>query len=254
MPHDIVTTAQHEAAEARATLDSLTERVKAGDPNVTPSQLATQRELIAFAELRVEAAERKEAQYREDERAALGAAAKTAATELITGPGMDTIAEATKAAADAIAALAALAYERNDAIAEIGTTLARLDNDLATATDAPQNEGPWASRKYGVWGNRNRVVVDSVGRAPALEVGKLTVLAVIAGLGSTDQGQRAQTQHREAFHGLRNLVVHGLLEQYPQFAEEFRATPEEFAAASVRGRYDLAEQGRRPVADVVVAA
>lgn len=246
MPRDL-TTAQTELAEARTALETLTEQVRDGDQDVTPQQLAAQRELIAFAELRVEAAERTEARYREDERAALAAAAKQATEQLITGSGMDEIAAATKAAADAIAALSALAYARNEKIAEIGTSLARLDTDIATATDGPRDEGPWASRRYGVWGDRTAVAVPGVGVAPRLDVGVLAAAAVVAGLGTSPEGREAQTRHVGAFNGLRNQVVCNLLEQYPQLAEALRATPGEFKAADTKGRYDLTEQGRRPL-------
>jgi len=250
MPRDLVT-AQAELTEAQAALATLNERVRSGDDDVTPVQLANQRELISFAELRVEAAQRTETRLREEERAALAASAKQAAEALINGAGMDDIASAARTAADAIAHVASLARARNGQIAEIGTTLAQLDNDIAAATDAKQSPGPWASRKYGVWGDRQRVIVDGLGNATELEVGRLTMLAIVAGLGPTDEGLRAQTQHANSFHGLRNTVVRGLLEQYPQLADAFAVTPEEYAAASTRGRYELSEQGRRPLPEAV---
>jgi hypothetical protein len=252
MPRDLPT-AQAELAEAKAALEALQERVRDGDQDVTPEQLATQRELISFAELRVEAAQRTETRFREEEWAALGAATKKAAGQLIAGAGMDEVADAARAAADAIAHLAALAQARNGQIEEIGTTLARLDNDLAAATDAEQNSGPWASRRYGVWGDRSRVVVDGLGNASALDIGRLTMLAIVAGLGSTDEGLRAQTQHGNSFHGLRNMTIRELLKQYPQLTDAFAVTPEQFAAASTRGRYELSEQGRHPTPQGVPA-
>ncbi|MEU1303326.1 hypothetical protein [Streptomyces shenzhenensis] len=244
MPLDL-TAAQAELDSAGAVLATLEEQVRDGDTTVTPQQLADQRELIAYARLRVEAAERTETRIREDEWATLGAAAKESAEQLITGAGMDGIADATRAAVDAVAHLAALAHERNARIAEIGSTLSQLDNDLQA--------GPWGSKRYGVWGDRTRLVVPGVGDAPRLDVGMLTTAAVIAGLGATTEGREAQQQHARHFHGLRDQVVRNLLERYPELAKVLSVTEEEWAAADTRGRYELDQQGRRPVAEEVSA-
>ena len=249
MPRDLnLATAQTELAEARTALDTLTERVREGDQDVTPEQLATQRELISFAELRVEAAQRTEIRIREEERAALAAAAKQAAEQLIAGSGMDEIAAAERAAVDAIAHLAALAHARNARIAEIGTTIVNLEDAMEVAG---HGKAPGNMRHYGVWGGRDRLVVLNVGRVSALDVGALTTAAVVAGLGVDPVGRDAQKRHMNAFHGLRDQVVHNLLEAYPQLAEVLRVSAEQFAAADTKGRYDLVAQGRRPLPEAV---
>jgi hypothetical protein len=56
---DEVTAAEQEAAEAEQLLDALEERVRDGDEEITPQQLANARELGRFARLRAEAARRK---------------------------------------------------------------------------------------------------------------------------------------------------------------------------------------------------
>lgn len=245
MPRDLAT-AEQELHEARTALEALNDRVRDGDDDVTPEQLATQRELISFAELRVEAAQRTETRIREEERAALAASAKQAAQSLINGSGMDEIAAAERAAVDAIAHLAAIANARNARIAEVGTTLVGLDEalELAGAGSAPGN-----TRRYGVWGGRDHLVVENVGRVTALDVGVLTTAAVVAGLGVDPIGRDAQNRHMKAFHGLRDQVVRNLLEAYPQLAEVLRVSAEEFEAADERGRYELSEQGRRPAVE-----
>ncbi|OQD52734.1 hypothetical protein BM536_031995 [Streptomyces phaeoluteigriseus] len=249
MPRDLAT-AQAELDTARATLATLQEQVRDGSPDVTPQQLADQRELIAFAELRVEAAQRTETRIRDEERAALGAAAKRAAVQLIEGDGMDAVAAAERAAVDALAHLASVAYARNARIAEVGTMVVRLDGDLEVAG---AGKAPGNTRRYGIWGDRGHVVVQGVGSVSLLDVGALTTTAVVAGLGVDPVGRDAQTRHMTTFHGLRDQVVHGLLEAYPQLAEVLHVTPEEFAAADERGRYLLTLQGRRPVAQEVPA-
>ena len=246
MPRDLAT-AQAELAEAEAALEALKERVRDGDESIGPEQLSAQRELIGFANLRIEAAQRTETHIREslDPR---GAAAKEAAEQLIAGAGMDDIAAATRAAVDALANLAALAYQRNARIAEVGAQLVQLDDDLAHAGLA---DGPTGSRRYGVYGDRKHIVVPGVGRVSALEVGALTMTAVVAGLGVSPEGREAQTQHAGRFHGLRDQVIRGLLEQYPQLSKALVVTPEEFAATDQRGRALLTEQGRRPAPEAV---
>lgn len=245
MPRDLKT-AQAELTEARTVLETLAERVRDGDDQVTPEQLATQRELISFAELRIVAAERTETRIREEQRVSLAAAAKTAAEQLITGPGPAEIAAATRRAVDALAALAALAKARNAQISEIGTTLTQLDTDL---TAAGETEEPWGTRRYGVWGDRTRVIVPGVGDASQLNLGDLTVTAVVAGLGSDSAGREAAAHHMARFHGMRNQGVRNTLDQVPGLADALRCTQEEWDAADQVGRNALGTQGRRPLPD-----
>ncbi|MCY0952095.1 hypothetical protein [Streptomyces sp. H27-S2] len=205
-------TAAAELAEARALLDTMTERVREGDPDVTPEQLATQRELIAFAELRVEAAQRKETRVRAEERVTLAGAAREAAEQLLTGPGTDELTAATRDAVDALARLAGLVNERNERIAEIGSTLVQLDTDLKAAGETT---GAWGTRKFGVWGNRDGVTVDGIGRAEALPMGRLSVAVTVAGLGEDNPGRAAQEQHMKSFNGLRHTTVQHLIDTFP---------------------------------------
>ncbi|MEU3033508.1 hypothetical protein [Streptomyces griseoaurantiacus] len=218
MPRDL-TTAQQELDDARAALAALEEQVRDGG-DVTPQQLAAQRELIAFAELRVEAAQRTETRIREGERVSLAAAAKEAAVELVDGAGLDAIADATRAAVDTLAHLAALVGQRNGRIAEVGGTLVRLDEDLRAAGQA---SGPFGSRQYGVWGDRRRVVVVGGGAAEHLDLGRLSTAVVVAGLGDDEDGREAQSRHRQEFNGLRGQMVANLVAAYPQLAEALRS-------------------------------
>lgn len=133
---------------------------------------------------------------------------------------------------------------RNAQINEVGTTLVHLDEDLRASGAATD---PWASKRYGgVWGDRQAVMVDGVGRAPAVNLGSLTVAAVVAGLGVSPEGRAAQDQHMHRFHGLRNAVVRQTVESHPAMADALRAPLEELDGADQRGRAMLAEQGRRP--------
>ncbi|WP_327169213.1 hypothetical protein [Streptomyces subrutilus] len=225
MLHD---TAAAELAEARALLATMTERVREGDPYVTPTQLATQRELIAFAELRVEAAQRKETRVRAEERAALAGAAREAAEQLLTGPGTEEIAAATRDAVDALARLAGLVQARNERIVEIGSTLVQLDEDLKAAGEVT---GPWGTRKFGVWGNRDGVMVDGIGRAEVVPMGRLSVAVTVAGLGEDNPGRAAQEQHMKSFNGLRHTTVQHLINTHPILAAALSGPAQERDAA-----------------------
>ncbi|MFI1726898.1 hypothetical protein [Streptomyces sp. NPDC020489] len=242
MPHDLAT-AQAELVEAKAALETLTERVANGDEDVTPAQLQAQKELISFAELRVEAAQRTAARMREDERVSLANAAKTAATGLINGTGMDDIADALGTAVTALSALAGLVEARNAELDEVAVSLADLDDDLKVS----QAADVWASRRYGIWGDRTRVNVDGVGKADRLDLGDLTVAVVLAALTGTANGREAITRHRQRVAGLPNLAVRKLVDDIPEFAAELRVSSQQFAAADARGKADISEQGRRPL-------
>lgn len=246
MPPEIVTVADAERAarEAQDLVAALEDRVREGDAEVTPAKLAEHRELAAFAQLRVEAAQRTQTRVQEEERAALGAAAKDAAEELITGAGPGEIAEAMRAAVNALAALAALVHERNARISEVGRSLAQLDEDVKRAG---LTEDPWGSQRYGVWGARDRLVVPGVGDAHRVDLGDLTVTAVVCGLGVSAEGREAQTRAMHAFHGLRVQGVANLLQKFPWLSDALRASQEEFEAADQTGRAMLTNQGRHPV-------
>lgn len=242
MPRDLKT-AQAELDEARATLATLEEQVREGD-DVTPQQLSGQRELIAFAELRVEAAERTETRLQEEERAALATKAKAAAESLIAGEGIDAIAEATRVAADALSSLAALAYQRNARIAEVGSSIEQVRDQLEVAGAAPPT--PLDMRQYGVWGGRDHVVVGGVGRVSKLNVGTLAMAVVVAGLGGHLEGREAQANLMHEFNGLRDQAVGNLLVAYPELGEVLRVQREHWEAADERERALISTQRRRP--------
>lgn len=74
-PAEAVAAAEQEAAAAEQQLATLEERVRDGDPTVTPAQLTEQREAGMFARLRVEAAHRKAVRRQQEEAARQHAAA-----------------------------------------------------------------------------------------------------------------------------------------------------------------------------------
>lgn len=248
MPRDTaITLAQQEAADAQQLLDALTERVRNGDTDVTPQELIAQRGLADFANLRLTAAQRRHTRALADERDALGEATRKAAQQFLDEQGDGTITDATMRAVAAVADLTRVISAHNARVAGLGTVIADLDHELVTAGVA---EGAWASRdKYGVWGDRTRVVVHGQGAVFALSAGHMTAAAVAVGLGSDPEGYAEQARHREAFGGLLNQHVQNVAEVVPGLADALRLTPEQWAAAGTRERHEASEQGRRPVAE-----
>ncbi|MFH8471974.1 hypothetical protein [Streptomyces sp. NPDC018000] len=121
---DEVTTAEQEAAEAEQLLGALEERVRDGDDEVTPQQLAEQRELSGFAKLRAEAARRKAeraaAKAEEKRRADLVAQA----VDLADGKGdRAPIAAKYDAALAAVAELVAAVEQHDQAVTKAGRLL-----------------------------------------------------------------------------------------------------------------------------------
>lgn len=240
-----VATAEQEAADAQQLADELAERVRQGDPDVTAEQLGAQRQLADFAALRVEAAKRRAERLQEDERAQLAAAARTAAVHLLGDDGAAEIVAATKAAANAIAELRRVVDARNDHIAEVGRSLARLGGDLETQLGIT---GAYPTRdRYGVWGDASSVVVQGVGRVDVLSSGELAAAALVVGLGEDNTGQWDRA--RGLLGGLASQAVKGLGERVPGLTAAWQHTPETYAALPVDARYKATEQGRQPAKD-----
>lgn len=244
-PDTAVTTAEQEAAEAQALVDALAERVRDGNTDVTPDQLAAQQQLADFAQLRVEAARRHQARASEDSRVRRAEAARTAGQHLLNEDGARDIVAATVAAAAAMAELARVVEARNAHIAEVGATLAGLDGEL-TVQGA---DGSFPSRKYGVWGDPTAVVVQGVGRADRLRVGDLAAAVVAVGLGSGPEGYGAWSSAANLLNGVVSQAVKKLGEDVPGLAAAWRYTPQQWAAAGQRERHEASEQGRRPIAE-----
>lgn len=144
--------AEREANLAKELLDTLEGRVREGDPDVTPAQLAESRELARFAELRIEAAQQRAAAARKDAFDERGRALREQA-ERMAGAGD---AELAALFADAVAALARLvrvAGERRDVVREFGRAVAALASDAGTDWRA-------ARERWGVQADHDTVIVS----------------------------------------------------------------------------------------------
>ncbi|MEV0438968.1 hypothetical protein AB0I84_09410 [Streptomyces spectabilis] len=123
-----VAQAEQHAADAEQTLAAMEERVRDGDEDVTPAQLAEARELGRFARLRAEAARRKAeratAKAAEQERARLTAKA-VALVDQEADPA--TVATAYEQARTALAALVAAVTAHDNALHQAAHLLRQAD-------------------------------------------------------------------------------------------------------------------------------
>ncbi|MEU7581957.1 hypothetical protein AB0B50_30715 [Streptomyces sp. NPDC041068] len=142
--------AEQQAAEAERALTAMEERVRDGDEDVTPAQLAAARELGRFARLRAEAAHRK----------AERTAAKAAETErrrtteralaLLAEQPPQALATQYAAARDALAEFIAASDAFDDAVTEAARLL--KDTGAPQCAGSPEDmEGPPASPTAPRW-------------------------------------------------------------------------------------------------------
>jgi hypothetical protein len=116
--------AEAEAREAAELVDALAERVKAGDPDVSPGQLGEQRQLAEFAALRVEAARRSAEAKRAKAR---HVAYRDLVAEVVRFPDVDTaVVDAFGEALEAARKLWDAAAGRSAALRDLGTRAGAL--------------------------------------------------------------------------------------------------------------------------------
>jgi hypothetical protein len=234
--------AEQDATDAQQLADQLAERVRQGDPDVTAQQLAAQRQIADFAQLRVTAAQRRYARVREDDRARLAESARTAAVHLLGEAGAADIVAATTAAAAAVAELRRVIDARNARLDQVAVTVSAIDSSLTEEG----RTGGFLSRPYGVWGDRRAIVVQSTGRVEQLSAGELAAAALVVGLGSDVDGYAEWSRARDLIGGLESQAVKALGEKVPGLADAWRYDPERFAAARPEERHRAEQQGRLP--------
>ena len=235
-----VTDAKTEAEEARQLVDALADRVRDGDQDVTPEQLAGQKQLAEFARLRLDAAHRQHARAATEAREARAQRAADAGRDLLDADDTQPILDAARAALDALTTLVRVARERNDAIRAAGVQLDTANAELLQAGEP----GPFPIRRFGVTGDANVVIVPGTGRTATVHPGHL--VGAMAHLALTGDGWE-QRNAREVVGGL-DAGVQRIGEEVPGLAEAWRVTPEEWAAAPQDARAQIIEQGRRPAA------
>ncbi|WP_406469050.1 hypothetical protein OH738_18130 [Streptomyces hirsutus] len=215
MPLDLAT-AQAELDDARAILATLQEQVRNGNQDITPQQLADQRELIAFAELRITAAERAEraaaAEALTARAEAVGARARTLVEEDSTEP----ITTAVRAVIASVRDLLTAAADRHATIHEVAVEGVRLNEELGRS-----DNDAWPSRAYGFMAQTHptaSVTAMGAGRAEAVAAHRLLVVAIAAAL-EDQAGMRSQVARE--LTGTRDGLAH-LAQLTPGVAEALR--------------------------------
>jgi hypothetical protein len=244
-PDTTITEAEREAADAAHELDALKERVREGDTTVTPERIAAQQQVVDFATLRVEAAKRSAARLREDERQQLAEQARQAAQHLMGEEGSADVVAAVMASVEATAELRRVVDAHNAQVAAVGAVVAKLSNSLT----GEGTTGSQATRPYGVWGDDSHIVVEKAGHATKYSAGELAAAAFLVGLGTDAASPQHEAQARGLLNGLTNQAIGRVGRDVPGLADAWRTTPQEWQAASQRGRYRASEQGRRPLPD-----
>ncbi|MCX4557954.1 hypothetical protein OHA02_17300 [Streptomyces phaeochromogenes] len=139
-------TARTEATEAAGLVESLAERVREGDPDVTAEQLGAQRQLADLAQLRITAAERK---LDAAQKADLDARARATADrirDLVADDTAEPILDAVRAVMDAARLLVKVSDERHAAIRDVATEGVALNDELGRTRAYAEAYAAWVRR------------------------------------------------------------------------------------------------------------
>ncbi|MFR0359081.1 hypothetical protein [Streptomyces sediminimaris] len=240
-----ITAAEQEAHDAEELITALEERVRDGDTDVSPEQLAAQRDLGRFARLRAEAARRKHERALAADRDQRAQDAAQRARQLLADDSTEPILDAAQDAVTALARLAKLARDRNTAVQDVATQVVDANEELKQAGAAT----PWPMNEHGVRAGHvpvPSVTVSGHGRVQAADPGELAAAALVVALGA-DVG--AQQRARDLLAGMRNSRVRSLGAAVPGLADAWRVSSQEWQATDALTRSALTEQGRRPLKD-----
>ncbi|TDT95331.1 hypothetical protein EDD99_7156 [Streptomyces sp. 846.5] len=233
-----IATARAEKADAEQLAAALEERVRAGQDDITPQQLASAHETARFAALRITAAERRLTAALEADLHARTAEQAERARKLAAEP-TDDLVDAFTAAADAISHLGRLAAERHDRIREVGFALRDIEGELNEAGV------PGLARvRHGVHSNVNVLhLADQPHPLTAVRPAVLVAAAAFAAAGLTmpaDIGELAQ----ELTAG--QAIVRRAIAELPQLAAPLTLTTAEWDALDYAGHENANQQGRKP--------
>ncbi|MFD6972186.1 hypothetical protein [Streptomyces sp. NPDC059949] len=240
-------TATVEAEQARNLVAALAERVREGDEDVTGDQLAAQRQLAEFAELRVSGAERKLTNAIKADRHARCTQAVQTARGLLDADDTRPVVDAVTAIRTAVAQLVDAVSARNADIAAAGSLLEVLNDELGREAGTLGQRGSWPLfEQYQARGSRTHISVrdpEAGGRsATALSAIDLACAAL-----STVLYADPNTRHYAERLRLPHSVVRQLGDDVPGLAAAWRATPEEWASLGTTAHTRGSEQGRAPV-------
>ncbi|MGW2580635.1 hypothetical protein ACWCYZ_04725 [Streptomyces virginiae] len=239
-------TATSEAEQARSLVAALTERVREGDEDVTGEQLAAQRQLAEFAELRVTGAERKLTNAIDADRHARCTEAVETARRLLDADDTRPVVDAVTAIRTAVVQLVDVVSARNADIEAAGSRLELLNDELGREAGTLGERGSWPLfDQFQARGDRSHILVrdpKAGGRSATalstIDLATAALMTVLCGDPNTMHfGERLRLPHD---------TVRALGEVVPGLADAWRTTPEEWAALHTTGQTRASQQGRDP--------
>ncbi|MET7711010.1 hypothetical protein [Streptomyces sp. NPDC005407] len=202
--------AKQEKTEAQQLGGALAERVRSGDPEVTPKQLAEAKQLAEFADLRITAAQRKLAEAEEADRRARAEEVAAEARDIATDDDLNELAPHVKAVVDAVAALTAVAAARDNRIRKAGYALRHINRELS---DLDPTTNLVMRTRYGIDGDPQKITVyEPYARVESVRPAHLVAAAVGMGAGSAHYAEL-----RDAFQVIEFMVPR-VREQVPAVA------------------------------------
>lgn len=174
-------TARTEATEAAALIETLAERVRDGDTDVTAEQMAGQRQLAELAQLRVTAAERKLTAAQSADLDARARAVADRIAALVDEDSTAPILDAARTVMTAVQALVSVSEERHATIRDVAVDGVHMNEELGRSSN-----DPWPSRdRYGFMTQSSpqpHVVAVGEGSATAIPAGRVLGLVLRAAL------------------------------------------------------------------------
>lgn len=235
-------TARREATEAASLIDTLAERVREGDSEVTAEQMAGQKQLAELAELRVTAAERKLVQAQRADLDARARAVGDRARALVAEDSTEDIVDAAAAVLEAATRLLTLSGERDAAIREVANDAVQINEQLGRS-----DNNPWPSRDYGFMGQSYPPGVSAVGhgRAESIHAGAVLGAILAAALAGQSEAQRRAAEIlRVPAESTRRV-----LDNVPGLAAALRYDRAAWEKLPQQVRGEAARQGRQPLPD-----
>ncbi|MFI8106284.1 hypothetical protein [Streptomyces sp. NPDC086023] len=236
--------ARTETGEARALAEALAERVRSGDAEVTPHELAEAQQLAEFAALRITAAERKHRAALAVDRDARGHAVAADARALADRDDAQGVAAAVRDVAEAVARLVHLADTRQDRVRAVGSAVEALAVELAAEHPDRRALGRHMRDRYKVTGDPTTVTVhEPYARIRAVHTADLIAAAVALGLPDLSLLPAVH----ESLQGAEAAATRAM-DAVPAVAADWRLTPSDWQALDPAARHRAERLGLAPEA------
>jgi len=209
---DVVEDAEQEAQEAAALAEALADRIRDGDESVTPEELSNAEGLRKFAELKVQAAQRKVGKLK---KAAALKRAKAFVEELHGFVDVDAeLVEAWTESVRALRRLEELAVRRSDSVRDISGNVQRASEELRRDADTD------LAKEFGIlpgrWANQAGFQIPAKG----VEVSDVELSRLLASVAHEALGDYSRMQMAAAINSrepaLEKSVLGQSIEGWPE--------------------------------------